>query len=89
VDRDQAIFTELGLADVQDAVDKVDIGPVEATRFAGTQAGAGQQRTGYRGETRRHADMSDPSSSSFKIRGGGMARDLGSARGSSTSVRAS
>ena len=39
----QTIFAELGLADVQNAFDEIDIGPVEAARFARTQAGTGQQ----------------------------------------------
>ena len=49
VDRDQAILAELGLPDVQDTVGEVDIGAIEAERFAGPQARAGQQS-----DQRRH-----------------------------------
>jgi len=50
---DQAIFTELGLADVQDAVDKVDI--VRSRRRARRNAGRCWPATRPTSSTSRHA----------------------------------
>ena len=51
VNRDQAILAELGLPDVQYSADEVDIGAIEAKRFAGSQARARQQSD----QRRQHA----------------------------------
>ena len=43
MNRDQAILAELGLPDLQNTADKIDIGAIQAKRFAGSQARARQQ----------------------------------------------
>ena len=54
MDRNQTILAKLGLPDVQDAIDEIDIGAIQAERFAGTQAGARQYSDQHR---QRHCPL--------------------------------
>ena len=68
--RHQAILAKLGLPDVENSVDEIDVGTIQAERFAGSQARARQSPTsivntcalGISRRNIRHAAMSDASS---------------------------
>jgi hypothetical protein len=98
VNRKQAVFTKLGLANEDDATCQIDIAAVEPDCFADRRPVLANNPTsvasvlplkGILGEMRLHASMSDVSSTSLRMRGGGIARDLAKARRSRISVRRS
>jgi len=98
VNRNQAVFTKLGLADRMTPLVRStsprssltaspDRRPVLAN--SPTSVPSVLPLKGILGEMRLHASMSDVSSTSLRMRGGGIARDLAKARRSRISVRRS
>ena len=62
VNQDQAVLAKLGLSDLQNAADEVDIGAIQTKRFARSQAGAREQ-----------ADQRRQGAPSLRDRGGELA----------------